>query len=595
MKKIFPCFGKDLEMIGHEPMHKVYHSGFEFVALDAAAAGVCQKAAMPYILVDDWMGEQAFCQAWQAADEWETQWYLPEKTAFTWDGICWPAYDKEGMHHFWREITLLHYLVTAFKRRGGREMLFFRKQHPRPALYYYPSDIHGEYLRHTLGARARTLSVPAAVRYAPPISPGIDFFSSDSNAERARSVADKIVMALNPLELHRFAPVIQALQATYPDQVVFASISPEQNAPPKPAHCDAIRGVIPGRADNYRPEAGRAFMQGYGRLMQNSSACPWYPVLGALKSHFEFHLGRRWPVLAGNLDAWMNLWRRHRPRAVIVSNLADPESQLPAAAADRLRIPTLSIPHGQVGRPVNVEAGHVLYGSCLLKQAYRFAGVPEHRLYPSRALVNPEEYPTRDVRTEPDRSRLNLLAVTIPVGYPETAYFITSPSSQVRALGILDRIPEDLKNRIALTIKPHPAMPDMEMIRSIGMDLARKTCDPDLSLDQLVARADLVIAVNCAGSAVMNILRMGKPLFYLWTDPLLKTQIGRKAIDRKLGPAGLEYSSETEFWNGVRRYMGDTDFAGKLEARSQSFYRAHINDLRYPAIDEVVANCLAAG
>jgi len=63
MKKIFPCFGKDLEMIGHEPMHKVYHSGFEFVALDAAAAGVCQKAAMPYILVDDWIGEQAFCQA----------------------------------------------------------------------------------------------------------------------------------------------------------------------------------------------------------------------------------------------------------------------------------------------------------------------------------------------------------------------------------------------------------------------------------------------------------------------------------------------------------------------------------------------------
>ncbi len=346
---------------------------------------------------------------------------------------------------------------------------------------------------------------------------------------------------------------------------------------------------LPARIDGDTALSERLF-RGYAQARDRADGEPWQKVLEHLQFHFQHYCCERWPRLVATLDFWTQLWTSARPAAVLVSSLADAESQLPAAAAQRLGIPTFSLPHGALTGARRLEAvDFVLWELSLQRKMYERIGVPHKRLIPCRDLVTTEEYPSEAANVSADDGAWRVLALTTVTQFPSCLAPGHSSRAQLDALRALTDPPGDLAPELSLRFKCHPGWPQFEFFSALDGSARWQILKPISELTSALHESDLVLLVNNVGSTVVHAARAGKPIIFFWLDPLMGTPELHADL---VAEAGVVARTSEEVWDRIRDFFTRSQVADALRAKSLAFSSRYLDSAPYPTvIQEVAARC----
>lgn len=612
-RHVFAFFGSDVEAEGVAFLPEASIKGWTLLALDAPAIGMAAEAKLAYTLIDDWVDSAAMRQAREKAAECEQEWFQAATDQFTSDEVCWPQFDHHAMHWFWADVMLAMALVEEFQVCDVQELRFFPSRSRRPAVYYYPSDVCSSLWDAELPGVAKPYQLP---RMRPATSKkALHYRVLRYSRSRVRKVVrvvrrwcavenpglttpsalrGRVVLAFNPGESYRFTPVIERLGEDLPGEIAAAILSHDQATADGIAAQWSIPVACGPPSAPVDPGLRQQFLRGYARALERSSGQPWQKPLKHLQFHFEYYCAHRWPMLSAGLRFWSGLWSQAQPKAVLVSALQDGESQLPAEAAKRLGVPTVSIPHGAgLGRSsYSMIVDYILCGHSVQSSSLERFGVPATRVLPCRDVVVENEYPVASIPVDTTRGCWHLLVLTDPIGSAGCLAPTTSPGAQVVALRTLANPPTDIARHLSLRIKVHPGYPDLELIAAASARLLQRVLPPNYGLKSALRQTDLVVALNYCGSALVHALRAEKPVIFFWTDPLIGRTEPRAHADSFLPAATLVRNPE-EFWRVVRSFFTNPELAEEMHLRAGNFFRDNLDDSSYPSIGEVLDRVLS--
>lgn len=565
-------FGADL--VGPAPnlLRRAAAEGQALVALDSQALAWATREHLPHTGLEAWLEADGLTRARRLAPEYEAAWFTPRRELFTCGGLCWPEFDREALYAYWLSACTAHALCQGLTRRGVRRLTVFRREPPRPMLYFEPADTAVLYWQGAFPGQVDCIILPEPETgaqsagqedTAPP-----DFFLHD-NLELLRGRA---AICLNPLEVFRLRRHIAELRAVFGEKIVLVVNSHLKRDVEPLARETGLPVLGLGPAGKPPVDVLGRCQRGFAELLATQAE----PLRGMLQhngAHFSA-VFRRWAWLEATREYWRRAFSAAPPILVAVSNLEDSESQLPVVAARALGINSLSLPHGiGLTRAMRPKADQVLHLGKADREAYLRSGVPAERLVACHDIAIQNEYPV-----DPDRpwtsatDKLNILVLTSLTGRPGGLYIISSQEAQIRALQALTSPPEDLSGRLELALKPHPGLPDLEIVEVAGAAVSRLLAPLDLPLATAIKAADLVVALNYTGVGVLHCAEAGKPLVQFWLDPDIG-YAGPLEFADIFSPAGAITRSVDEFWTAVRRFLNEPEYAQGLAAKARGFAR----------------------
>lgn len=560
--------GTDLAGSAPELLRRAAAEGQALVALDSLALAWATRQGLPHAGLEGWLGREALTRARLLAPKFEAAWFAPRRADFTVDGLCWPEHDREALYCYWLSACVALELCQALARGGVTGLTVFRRDPPRPMLYYDPADTAATYWAGAFPGPVRTvlLPEPAAEPETDPAATRPAPFLHD-NTELLRN---RVAICLNPLEVFRLRRHIAELAGAFSGRAVLVLNSHLACHTDAATQDTGLPALGLGPAGKPGDDVPGCFQRGFAGLLEQQAE----PLRGILRhnaGHFEA-LFRRWAWQEATRGYWRRAMLTASPGLVAVSSLEDSESQLPALAAAQAGVPSLCLPHGigmtRVTRP---KSSLVLYQGAADREAYLRSGIPAQRLTGCHDLGIENEYPVDEAKAwNPGQDRLKVLALMAATGRPGVLYPAIGQQAQLDALRSLAEPPPDLAPRLALSLKTHPGLPDLEIIEVAGPGVQALLLPLDLPLAQALEAADLVVALNYSGVGVLHCAQAGKPLLQFWLDP----DIGR--ADPMLfadlyAPAGDLVRTPQAFWDAVRRFLDEPAYAGGLRQRARDF------------------------
>jgi hypothetical protein len=599
--KILAFFGSDIRERGIEFLQQMHLRGYILLALDVPAIGLASKAGVSYTVIDDWINSKTMRGVFQRALRCRCQWFRIAKREFTIDGVCWPEFDREAMFWFWFNVILAEAFAKTFRTHKGQELSFFQSSTRRPTLFYYPSDICAAFWQKELKGKTKVLKL-----LRQPFFSRFFYFSRKRVKESLNRgkklkkpkmfpsvLQGKIVLAFNPGEFHRFTSAIEQLSIDFSERVVLVTLSNSQSEVDEIARQWSIPVLCGPATLPIDAKLPKFFLRGYKRSLKTARGKSWEKALKYLDFHFEHYCIKRWPKLVNDFRYWQNLFRRWRPKAVIVSSLFDAESQLPAEAARQLKIPTFSVPHaGVMSKEWTSASKYILYSFKTQEITYRQASISKDRLLPCTKLFAENEYPTFPLKLKFNKSRLKVLIITYGVIFKHCFIPNIGPRAQLRALKALSKPPLDIVNKIQLFIKvhPNPNYADLELFEAAGNSLEEKVVATNSNIHSVMSCCDIAILVNSTGSALINILKGGKPVIFFWTD----YQSPRTDIFYDIFlSSGLVAHNAKELWHLIRKFLTHQELVKEMHYKAKKFYQKYLDDSNYPTISEVVKEVLS--
>jgi hypothetical protein len=601
VERIIAFFGVPGSKEKLEALSQAHAAGYTILPLDTTAHGLARKANVSFAPIDAFVTTDAIARAQKEAEQCHNHWFKGAASAFTTDGICWPEFDQEAMYWFWCEALFAKALADSLLEKGLHELTFFISSPVRPSLYYYPSDIHAVLWQAMLSDHVQPITLSCASRSTE--NPVISFKDVHGRHISSASVLnEKLVFALNPAEFHRFSPIIKQLKNKYPGNVAAVLIFSQETRAKELSESYSIPVVSPVSSPSAKNDFKNQFLHGFEKSLLFSNGKPWRPFLKHLKYQFEFYCGQRLPAVVNNYRAWIELWSGIRPKALITSTLADSESQLPAAAATRFDIPTFSLPHASFPAPLRAIAGanYFFYSNSIQKTVFERSGVPADRLKPVRENISQNEYPAVARNLSSTDAKWRILALTDPIGFEGCIFPYVRPGKQLDALLTLDHPPEDISARLSLKIKTHPHWADLDIFCATrSSTLVRKMISPDSDLNALLPEVDLVIALNYCGSALMNVLKNGLPVFFYWTDEFMLRELGKLtqiswSNSELFLCAGKLVSTAEQLWKSIEDFFTRPWMGERLRSKAKSFAEQYLDGSAYPAVTEVVDHLLSS-
>lgn len=612
MSKVFAFTGLDMAYGGLDVLRRAIKDDCRILPLDTEAIGFAEREGVGYTTIDEWLGDDRQ-EAYRRAHEAEMQWFEGGRGDFTSSGVCWPDFDRHAMHYFWQEVFLSKAIAEKCRRAGVRE-LRYRKVRPRKACVdYEPARVYGSYWGSAWPAISQECNLSAgkqlrwqgarAVRLVGASLARFGLRKKKSEGDRETPAVDcalptdkgLVVFAVNWAELDRFREVICQVGRDFPHRVAVCLLTDSPyyaakfNGPfPVPVH-PAPTPASPST------ESGQKFVQGLDMAVVAAKGAPWEQPLACLGYHFEYYCRERWPHLEAQYQAWLKLWEETRPSVVIVSNLMDAASQLPARAARELGIASASIPHaaGMVRAWDAISAEKVLYDLKVQRSVYLRSGIPEGRLAPCRNLITQDEYRAEDRGWDTESGKLRVLALTDPIAPNGCVAGWVGHAAQIQSLRALAACPKDLASRLDIRFKAHPGWPDTELFDAAGID-ARVVFPAATRLESVLARADLVIAVNYCGGALVHAVRCGKPVVLFWREPLLRERNGFWHPDVYAACGSMAGSAE-ELWRLVSSFAEEPEVAIRLRMQAEAFRREVLDDSTPSSLSDIVKRLLLEG
>ena len=591
-KKLFLFLGEDLKILSNEFIQNMYNNGYILVPLDASAVSIIHQIGLPFTILEDWLGTEVLIEAAEESYNLEKEWFTLVREDFSSNGICWPEFDIYAMRWFWREIITVYKFIEVFNRRSYEKLVSFSNSVQRPSLFYYRSDVHATLFKALLGERFNPIIITNTDHSLKMPSTSCITFNDCS----VTNINNKITFALNSGEFHRFLPVIRQLNQNFLEEVTIISIFPHQEKQLNLPNNTSISIVSPKIQTFFDKSIAKQFLNGFNTLKKGKNRRIIKDILQYLQYHFEYYCKHRWPVLNNNLLSWNQLFTKYRPKAVIFSRLWDAESQLPGHVANKMGIPTFSLPHGGFARHDRVIANtdYVLYDSLPMLKILEMTGVPSDNLKPCSQVIGKKEHPTISYKIKTEERNWKLLILTYPVMAWGGFFSSVSPLSQKKAFEMLNP-PKSIAEKIAIKIKPHPKDNEvnLEFFSLINSDFIKEICPPKADLSQLIKETDLVVALNCDSVPVKLAVIYEKPVIFFWTSPFYLKKIGPYAYSHLLLPVGTLVHTADELWRTVKYFFEDEKFAQDLHLKAKRFAREYFDISKYPSIGDVVGQALS--
>jgi hypothetical protein len=600
---VLALFGRDIRKRNGFAQLAPYAKSNTLVPLDPLAIGQLDKVGLRYTFVDDLIGPGVVAREREHAAQLEKTWFDAGRDLFTVDNICWPDFDRHAMHWFWNTFTLAIALAEVIKNRKAN-LKFYHRSEANPGLFYYPSDVCQFIWQALLGKRAKALVEPRSnpifllknrdgwrhiaspfFKLARKSARIFKKYISKSDVTTSTDIHNKIVFAINPGEIHRFEPIVLKLKSGFPHDVAIVALTSSQNI------IDAVSSTvrlptigIPLHCPETEDDILYRFHQGTKTAIASIDNHQWREAMNALGEHFFYYERRRWPELIAQYRFFTNLWNNVRPKAVITSGLYDSESQIPAAAAKLIGIPTVSIPHGGMFQGEDLIASdYILYQNPIQRNIYLRSEVNENRLIPCKDLVAKNEYPVQPIKITKQRE-LNILALLNPVSADGCFSQDIRHGIQVNTIKTICSPPSDISQEIQVLFKTHPHWPCMEIVSAAGKACAANLLPAHTDFLSILGDIDLVVALNYSGTALIHVLELKKPVILFWTDAEAEIwTFGPEFL--KAGPVAR---TKEEFWGLIRRFLNSEEFRRQLREQAGMFTRQWLDDSEHPSLEEIL-------
>lgn len=621
MQKLILFFGADLVgRNGPRFLRRAHRRGYTLVALDSSAMAWATRADVPYTVIDDWLDPEKHVKALETAIDCERKWFQSAREDFTVDGICWPDIDRYTTNWCWQDAVLSLELAKAFKNKGCKDFIFFRNLFRRAAIWNAGSDVCNALWEAELPGKVTTLirreplqrkfwsdTAGAAVKR-------LSALLKQPGGEPARTALpfppESLALVLGYEEALRLNHIVEQLKADFPGRVAaviggpYAESSEETTARweipvrlsamwPLSSWVAAFPSWLLPKVD---PALGSRFLHGYHNAMAASAGKPWEKPLKLLGFHFKYYCKYRWPRLqTHNFAFWLKLWEDLRPAAVLVTSRSDTVFILACKAAKRLGIRTFVIPHAGTGRYYKdlVYGDSILYGSRLQRLHYERSGLPTSRLIGCNGLLAWTEYPVKPLKAFSSDGKWRILVLVEPTGEGPHLVRHISPRAQLEALQAVVNPPANIADRIELAIKVHPNNSDLEIIEAAGSTVAAKVMPIASDLRFALNDADLVVATNFSGTAVIHCMLLHKPVISFFTEkePMLR----RPDIPQDLFATGTTAArSSKELWALVEGFFTEPGVAESMRLKAEKFARENLDDSEFPSLPAVIQECLAS-
>ncbi len=621
--KVLAFFGTEIGQRGNKVLREAFRSGYNLVALDLEAITVADVEKLPYTLIEDWLQPEKIIQAKMQATECEKKWFQAARDEFIINGVCWPEFDREAMYWFWPTISLSNAFVISLHKHGIKKLKYFQNKPLRPAEYFYLTDVHTVYwhscfagaaeeyfsgldefknFKHRLYSHLSTirnrLTQLAHTTCRLPFKNSVSLFpqknhnKNDNNSVFDVSRADitgKIVIVLNSGEAYRFKNQISEINSKFKKGDCIAVLFGCRKETAQAAPDLSVPVFFWEYPDADDQNIIKQFYRGYEKILQDENNSQSYNALKYLQYHFYYYFEKRWPFLNASFDSWYNLLKKQKPIAVITSTLEDSESQIPAEAANRLKIPTFAIPHG-VGftREIKPKSKHVLYNFKTDREGYIRSKISPNHLIACRNCMSQNEYPINAKHTlSKGPGKWNILVLTIPTGHNGILFKSINLSDQIKALRVIDNPPPDMNHKISIKIKPHPWIPETEIIKAAGKRLSKHVLPPNFELKTALEASDLVIALNYSGVALIHAMMAGKPIIHFLVDPSFG-KVEPFAFSDIYYSSGELVHDVDKFWDVVKKFFLEPDFAKILQRKSQTFLKENLNDKNLANLGDLV-------
>jgi hypothetical protein len=585
-------FGMDLQEGAVETLLEVSTAGHALIALDSSALVWAARKGLPCSPLESWLKPGDLRKAKIRAAELEESWFLPARESFVVNGLCWPEFDREALYAYWRTVSVAEALGDALYNHEVRQLTVFRHDPPRPMIYYDPADVHATHLEGTFKGTVKCV----VHRHAPPVPdvpcpPAADpAFFLHNNVEMLRG---KTLICLNPFEVFRFARHIETIKAAFGSKVILVANTHLARDVADISETTRLPVLCLGPAGQPATDVTGRCRQGFARILEHGDA-PSTAMLRSNAPHFDVLFRSRWPWLQATLDYWTRAFQAAPPALVVCSTLEDSESQIPAEAAFRAGVPSLSLPHGiGMTRTIRPKTTTVLFHCEVDKEAYLRSGVARERLVGCGDLLTMNEYPVSEDQKLPHPAQgMSVLVITGPTCGQGLLYPFIDKNTQLRALRCLASPPADLAKQVTLTIKPHPGLPDLEILEAAGPAVSRLSAPLDLPLGQALEAADLVISLNYIGIAILHCAEYGKPLLQFRLDPDVGS-VEPLAFGERYSSAGDVIDKENDLWPAIRRFRDDPEYRESLLRRIRAYHAAVFSE-KHSSLAEILQSMTTA-
>lgn len=613
MKRLLLFFGSDLRgRDGPQFLKRQHGRGYTVLALDSAAMALAANAGIPYAVMEDWLGPHDITNALATAEECGRSWFQAARDEFTVDGICWPRIDQGTMNWFWQDATLSLALVGQLKRSDYQEFQFFRGMFSRASVWNAGSDVCSALWQAELPGRTE-----AVLRrdwkqwefWSDAVRGGARRLRSSADGTGLKDVSpelpfprDSIVIVMGHEEALRFDHIVQQLSSHFPGRVAVVIGGPYAESSGAITHGWGVPvslsatwpvaswlSAFPSRLlPTVDSDVAARLLDACHKALDAADGRPWEKPLRHLRFHFQYYCKYRWPKLCkSNLTYWRRLWEDNRPAAILVTARGDTVFFLAIEAARALGIHTVLLPHGGITRLHKqvISADSLLYGNLLQRSVLAASGLPEERFVGCRGLLASNEYPVEPINPFSTQDKWRILALTEPTGEGPHLHRYVLLTAQLEALRALVQPPPDLEPKIDLAVKVHPSNSDLEIVEAAGTQVLGRVLPVKSDLDHALSEADLVIAVNFRGTALIHCMLNAKPVIALSTEPPSMDRQSEVLTDLFVSgttPVG----TSSELWQAVRDFFQKPEKAEAMRRAAREFAEKYLNDSQFPTLPE---------
>lgn len=493
--------------------------GSGLLALDSDAIWWARQHGVTATTFADWISSDRLVEARRAAGVLQERWLDRSKPYFTADDLHFPTFDREAMRYLWQEVAIADTYARSFEKAGISRLVTFEWDPPKPSVHSQLSDIAPSLWAERLAVsrHRHPRDLIASIRSV------VDPLRHDVHhwlPVRRDAVRGRVALILNPWESHRLTAFARYMHDSLEGETVAVVQGELPKVLKRMAH-DLSVPVLPApRAKRVSSshEVAKRFLSELEDLEK-----AWPSMTKPLLHHFSYYCRHRWPRQLEAIRSWEALWRADPPAAVVTSSLADAESQLPVIAAQRCGIRTFSLPHA-AAVPGHGQAD-TDYHVCAVpyqEEAYVRNGVPRDRVLVSEAVLWEEEYPTARRKTERSSAETVILVLTDPVHRTGRLMPLVDPMTQRAGLDAIVET-DGLLSGLEFRIKLHPRGHDLGWYKAAPSPIPEKVLPLDSDLHDELSRADVVLAMNYVGSALLHAIRARKPMVFLWLDPAIRS------------------------------------------------------------------------
>ena len=331
---------------------------------------------------------------------------------------------------------------------------------------------------------------------------------------------NKIVIIISPHEVYRIEKHISSLISNNPQKVVLILLGGDKIL----SQSIKAKLSIPVHIHSFLTKKKLSVIRKLNHaLKKNISSCDneyLQDILLTHHEHFKYYSSKRWPTLHSEYLFWREIFSESRPTLVLTTSLPDAEYQLPALAASKLGIPSISFPHSiGVYRKIKIHSEFMLAQYDIDQNGHVLSGREPNKIIMCRDLGITNEYPIKkDGQILKDKNKTNALILMGETGHADDIFPTRNRMYQISGIKDLSSLKKEFSSVLELKIKLHPWINDKDLIKAFEPELLKDVLPNNSNLEDALDSADFVIAVNYQGVAILHSYLREKPVLLYWCN-----------------------------------------------------------------------------